>query len=32
VIDNDDAVLRCFQARRPQLSPACAGVLTKYGR
>lgn len=32
VIDNDDAVLRCFQARRPQLSPPCAAVLTKYGR
>jgi hypothetical protein len=32
VIDDDDAVLRCFQARRPQLSPACAAVLTKYGR
>ena len=25
VMDNDDAVLRCFQARRQQLSPACHG-------
>lgn len=32
VIDNDDAVLRCFQAQRARLSPACAAVLTKYGR
>lgn len=32
VIDNDDAVLRCFQARRQLLSPACNAVLVKYGR
>ena len=32
VIDNDDATLRCFQARRRELSPACLGVLEKYGR
>jgi len=31
-IGNDDAVLRCFQANRSQLSPACRGVLDKYGR
>ena len=31
-IGNDDAVLRCFQARRAELSPACRGVLEKYGR
>ena len=31
-IGNDDAVLRCFQARRSELSPACRGVLEKYGR
>ena len=29
---NDDMVLRCFQANRQQLSPACRGVLEKYGR
>ena len=29
---NDDEVLRCFQAKRPQLSPPCAAVLVKYGR
>ena len=29
---NDDHVLRCFQANRPQLSPPCAAVLVKYGR
>jgi hypothetical protein len=29
---NDDMVLRCFQANRAQLSPACRGVLEKYGR
>jgi hypothetical protein len=29
---NDDLVLRCFQANRAQLSPACQGVLVKYGR
>ena len=28
----DDEVLRCFQAKRPQLSPPCAAVLVKYGR
>lgn len=32
VADNDDAVLRCFQARRQLLSPACNAVLVKYGR
>jgi hypothetical protein len=32
VIGNDDAVLRCFQARRRELSPACLGVLEKYGK
>jgi hypothetical protein len=32
VVDNDDAVLRCFQANRAKLSPACQGVLEKYGR
>lgn len=32
VIGNDDAVLRCFQARRPELSPPCLAVLEKYGR
>jgi hypothetical protein len=32
VIGNDDAVLRCFQANRPRLSPACEAVLVKYGK
>jgi hypothetical protein len=32
VIDNDDATLRCFQARRQLLSPACLAVLEKYGK
>ena len=32
VMGNDDAVLRCFQDNRAKLSPACAGVLEKYGR
>jgi len=32
IIGDDDAVLRCFQANRPKLSPACAAVLVKYGR
>ena len=32
LIDNDDQVLRCFQARRQLLSPACEAVLVKYGR
>jgi len=32
IIDNDDEVLRCFQARRKLLSPACEAVLVKYGR
>jgi hypothetical protein len=32
VIDNDSATLRCFQARRRELSPACLAVLEKYGR
>jgi hypothetical protein len=31
-IDNDDATLRCFQARRRELSPPCLAVLEKYGR
>jgi hypothetical protein len=31
-IGNDDMVLRCFQANRAQLSPACLGVLEKYGK
>lgn len=31
-IDNDDATLRCFQAKRQQLSPACLAVLEKYGK
>lgn len=29
---NDDMVLRCFQANRTQLTPACRSVLEKYGR
>jgi len=32
IIGNDDAVLRCFQAQRPQLSGPCLAVLEKYGR
>ncbi len=32
VAGDDDAVLRCFQARRKLLSPACNAVLVKYGR
>ena len=32
VMEYDDAVLRCFQARRQLLSPACQAVLAKYGR
>ena len=32
VIDNDNATLRCFQARRRELTPACLAVLEKYGR
>ena len=32
VMGNDDSVLRCFQANRPQLSAPCAAVLVKYGR
>ena len=32
LIGNDDQVLRCFQARRQLLSPACEAVLVKYGR
>jgi hypothetical protein len=32
LMGNDDAVLRCFQANRPQLTPPCAAVLEKYGR
>ena len=31
-IGNDDLVLRCFQANRAQLSPACRSVLDKYGK
>jgi hypothetical protein len=32
LMGNDDAVLRCFQANRRALSPACEAVLVKYGR
>ena len=32
VADNDDATLRCFQARRRELSPPCLAVLEKYGK
>ena len=32
VIDNDDQVLSCFQARRRELSPPCLAVLEKYGK
>jgi len=32
VIGDDDQVLRCFQARRQLLSPACEAVLVKYGK
>ena len=32
LMGNDDAVLRCFQANRAQLTPVCAAVLEKYGR
>jgi hypothetical protein len=32
IMDNDDATLRCFQAHRAKLSPACLGVLEKYGK
>ena len=32
VAGNDDQVLRCFQANRVKLSPACRGVLEKYGK
>jgi hypothetical protein len=32
VAGDDDAVLRCFQANRAKLSPACRGVLDKYGK
>jgi hypothetical protein len=32
VAGNDDAVLRCFQARRRELSPPCLAVLEKYGK
>ncbi len=31
-MDSDDMILRCFQARRQYLSPACHAVLVKYGR
>jgi hypothetical protein len=31
-LGNDDQVLRCFQANRQRLTPACQGVLVKYGR
>ena len=30
--EDDDAVLRCFQANRAKLTPACRGVLEKYGK
>jgi hypothetical protein len=32
VLDSDDAVLKCFQANREKLTPACQGVLKKYGK
>ncbi len=32
LMDNDDAVLKCFQANREKLSASCRGVLDKYGR
>jgi hypothetical protein len=31
-LGNDDMVLRCFQANRQRLTPACHAVLVKYGR
>jgi hypothetical protein len=31
-LGNDDQVLRCFQANRQRLTPACQAVLVKYGR
>jgi hypothetical protein len=31
-LDSDDAVLKCFQANREKLTPACQGVLKKYGK
>jgi hypothetical protein len=31
-LGNDDMVLRCFQANRQRLTPACNAVLVKYGR
>lgn len=31
-LGNDDQVLRCFQANRQRLKPACNAVLVKYGR
>jgi hypothetical protein len=31
-LGNDDQVLRCFQANRQRLTPACNAVLVKYGR
>lgn len=30
--NDDDGVLTCFQANRAKLTPACQGVLTKYGK
>ena len=30
VLDSDDAVLKCFQTNREQLTRACQGVLKKY--
>jgi hypothetical protein len=32
VIDNDMAVLSCFQQNRSKLTRACAAVLRKYGQ
>lgn len=32
VIQDDFAVLRCFQQNRPKLSRACRAVLEKYGQ
>jgi hypothetical protein len=30
--DDDAGVLKCFQANRAKLKPACQAVLVKYGR
>jgi hypothetical protein len=31
-VDNDMAVLACFQRQRAKLSPACRAVLQRYGQ